>query len=81
MTTDLTAAFRQVFGTPPTWTLPRDLPDASHEDEDSLRRSFGGLSRSARRQQRRPRVQQPNEPWTDDLAVALGDVRSEELER
>lgn len=49
MTADLIAAFHEVFGVP-TYTPPPD--PASHEDEDTLRRSFGGLSRTARREQR-----------------------------
>lgn len=44
-------AFTQVFGTP-TWTPPPS--PATYEDEDTLRRSFGGLSKSARSAQRRP---------------------------
>lgn len=64
--TSLTDAFRQVFG-PVPYRLPRDL--AADFDEDTLRRSFGGLSRGARREQRRPRVYRPAEPWRDELAA------------
>lgn len=40
-----------------------------YEDEDTLRRSRGGLSRTARRESRRPRVLRPSEPFQDDVAA------------
>jgi hypothetical protein len=50
-----------------TWRYPKTPAD--FEDEDTLRRSRGGLSRAARRESRRPRVDRPTEPWQDDVAA------------
>lgn len=49
---NLLAAFTQVFGPQPPH--PRKYDPTSDLDEDTLRRSFGTLSRTARREQRRP---------------------------
>ena len=47
------ARMQEWLDTHPAPIVPRD--EATHEDEDTLRRSRGGLSRQARREQRRPR--------------------------
>jgi hypothetical protein len=52
---------------PITWSTPRT--DLDFEDEETLRRSRSGMSRAARREQRRPRIDRPSEPWADSLAA------------
>lgn len=55
---DFVAAHRQALadlGYPePTYPAPRDVSPLAFEDEDTLRRLRGGLSRWARAEQRRP---------------------------
>lgn len=59
-----------------THPAPPTPRDASDYDEDTLRRSFAGLSRSARREQRRPRSLRPSEPWQDEVAACeIGGAR------
>lgn len=51
MTDPTTAALQHWLDTHPAPPMPRDVSDY---DEETLRRSFGTLSASARREQRRP---------------------------
>lgn len=76
--TNLIAALEQTLadlGHPPlTRNLPRDTSPAAFEDGDTLlrsRRSPLSTSTIYRR-----RMDQPREPWADELSVALGDRRA-----
>lgn len=70
--TSLLSALEQVIGTEAMqraerWNAAQSYDAGADLDEDTLRRSFGGLSRGARRVQRRPKrwVQDELGYWPD----------------
>lgn len=77
MTGELTNAFRQVFGDEAAdraahWNANKSHDPTSNLDEDTLRRMHG-LSRGARREQRRPRdVVLPHDEGLDVDGWAIG---------